>query len=523
MQLTTKFCFFSILLLCAFSRPALADLAPRTAEYQLINLINSQRRELKLPPLQFDNTASQVARQHSDEMRQRAFFDLDSPQRGSLEYQLAYARISGRSQHSFIAIDYTIPNIFNKLKHNPAFVSEEVTHAAIGVATGYHPKYGKAVWATLILLQYMGELHNVPRTAQPGQTLSVKARLYPGFQNPRLPITMPNGRVQTYYPSSQQGNQFYFKVPLNQGKGRYTLELLLDKPGLGPRVASILPLYVGATYPQRETEPTQVRSSHFANTDQAAQHLVEKVNSERKRYGLKPLENEPLLRYVAYHHSQDMARRKFFAHINPDGEDPNERFHRQGGRGQIGENIAYDVGIDAAHARLMNSPGHRANVLHEDFTHLGVGVYFDGSHYYITQLFQRKIRAVNLSIFRQQLIQWLNAERRSGGVPPLKEETLFSETAWQHSQAMAQSDALSYLTGGLDFAERYVRRGGHYQEMNTLILTATSITEAQQKLGKHRKVLLQSKWRKLGLGALLNHSAQLGDNTVWLTIGLASP
>ena len=385
-----KYLLVSLLLLLGLAIPAQAETSTVTAEYQLINLLNRHRRSMGQPTLQLDSPASVVARSHSQEMLKTNFFALESPQRGSLEYQLAYARVSGRSLHTFIALDYEIPNIFQQLKRNPALLSDEVTHVAVGIVSGQHPKYGRALWATVILIQVMAELENVPRTAQPGEILKLQASLAPGYHNPRLPVTVPYGRVLTFYPVRRQGDKVWFEVPLRQGKGRYTLELLLDRPGQGPRVATILPLYVGVGYPLKDPDSTGSPSPAFANTDEAAQHLFQRVNQARVKHGLRALEPDPLLTYVAWNHSADMARRRFFAHINPDGEDPNGRYHRAGGRGFVGENIASDQSVESAHLRLMSSPGHRANILHESFTHLGIGVYFDANSYYITQLFLQK-------------------------------------------------------------------------------------------------------------------------------------
>lgn len=380
----------TLILLLTPALPLKADSGNQTAEYQLVNLINRYRSSHHLQILQLDAAASVVAREHSQEMLKDNYFALESPDRGSLEYQLAYARVSGHPLHNFIALDYDVPKLFAQLQRNPALLAPEVTHVAIGIASGQHPKYGTALWATVVLLQYMAQLDHVPRTAQPGEVLKLQATLAPGYVNPRMPITLPYGRVKTYFPVRYQWPKAWFEVPLLQGTGRYTLELLLDKPGEGPRVASILPLYVGVGYPLRDPEPVGTSAPNFANTDEAARYLVQRVNQVRQQYGLRTLITDPLLTYVAWHHSADMARRKFFAHVNPDGEDPNDRYQRQGGRGQVGENIAYDSSIESAHSRLMNSPGHRANILQHDYTHIGVGVYFANGHFYVTQLFQSR-------------------------------------------------------------------------------------------------------------------------------------
>ncbi|MEO5953203.1 MAG: CAP domain-containing protein, partial [Chloroflexia bacterium] len=45
-----------------------------------------------------------------------------------------------------------------------------------------------------------------------------------------------------------------------------------------------------------------------------------------------------------------------------------------------GENLALAPSLDIAHEGLMNSPGHRANILNADFGRVGIGV-LDGGVY----------------------------------------------------------------------------------------------------------------------------------------------
>jgi uncharacterized protein YkwD len=39
-----------------------------------------------------------------------------------------------------------------------------------------------------------------------------------------------------------------------------------------------------------------------------------------------------------------------------------------------GENLALAPSLQIAHTGLMNSPGHRANILHRDFGRVGIGI-----------------------------------------------------------------------------------------------------------------------------------------------------
>lgn len=54
------------------------------------------------------------------------------------------------------------------------------------------------------------------------------------------------------------------------------------------------------------------------------------INQERARYGLLPLSFDDRIALIAREHSQDMATRSFFEHVNPDGEDPTDRANRNG-------------------------------------------------------------------------------------------------------------------------------------------------------------------------------------------------
>ena len=99
---------------------------------------------------------------------------------------------------------------------------------------------------------------------------------------------------------------------------------------------------------------------------------------------------DPELRNVARAHSADMFARGYFSHINPDGENP---FYRISAAEinylSAGENLALAQTLQIAHTGLMNSPGHRANILNPTFGRVGIGVQ-DGGIYglMITQNFR---------------------------------------------------------------------------------------------------------------------------------------
>lgn len=108
--------------------------------------------------------------------------------------------------------------------------------------------------------------------------------------------------------------------------------------------------------------------------------MLELVNKEREAAGLKPVAPDPELTEVARAHSADMFARGYFAHVSPDGLDPFARMQRAGVTFRTaGENLALAPTVRVAHTGLMNSPGHRANILRPAFGRLGIGI-VDGGY-----------------------------------------------------------------------------------------------------------------------------------------------
>jgi len=134
---------------------------------------------------------------------------------------------------------------------------------------------------------------------------------------------------------------------------------------------------------QRSTEETAL---HFTY-DQAEIRpdleikMLELINKERVKEGLNPLKADPQATLLARAHSNDMFVRGYFAHINPDGKNPFERMKEAKILfSTAGENLALAQTLEIAHKNLMNSPGHRANIMNPEFNRVGIGIQ-DGGFY----------------------------------------------------------------------------------------------------------------------------------------------
>ncbi|HUH33406.1 MAG TPA: CvpA family protein [Daejeonella sp.] len=125
--------------------------------------------------------------------------------------------------------------------------------------------------------------------------------------------------------------------------------------------------------------PYKVNSSK-TRPDLEAQMLV-LINHEREERNLKPLSADLQLRDVARNHSIDMFRRGYFSHNTPEGKDPFDRIRKANITFMTaGENLALSPNLKTAHTGLMESPGHKANILHRDFGRVGIGIIDGGSN-----------------------------------------------------------------------------------------------------------------------------------------------
>ncbi|MEV6953060.1 sigma-70 family RNA polymerase sigma factor [Streptomyces sp. NPDC051183] len=158
-----------------------------------------------------------------------------------------------------------------------------------------------------------------------------------------------------------------------------------------------------AASPSPTPTPSQTRSTPPAPTrapapppapapQGAAAQVVALVNTERAAAGCGPLKEDSQLRAAAQGHSDDMAKRDFFSHTNPDGADPGQRTTAAGYRwSTYGENIA--AGQQTPQQVMdawMKSPGHRANILNCSFKDIGVGIHQGAGGPWWTQNFGAK-------------------------------------------------------------------------------------------------------------------------------------
>lgn len=144
--------------------------------------------------------------------------------------------------------------------------------------------------------------------------------------------------------------------------------------------------------PTPKPQPTPVPEPGPAPAQELSadeQKMLDLVNKERSAQGLKPLQVDMQLVKLARMKSQDMINKGYFDHQSPTYGSPFDMMKNNGiSYRYAGENIAGNSSVEKAHTSLMNSSGHRANILSPNFTHIGIGI-VDGGPYgkMFTQMF----------------------------------------------------------------------------------------------------------------------------------------
>lgn len=153
------------------------------------------------------------------------------------------------------------------------------------------------------------------------------------------------------------------------------------------------------------------------NTGELEIRIHELINIERHKAGLKPLTLDKTLSAIARGHSKDMARKDYFSHISPEGEDFLSRYKKKGFlcKVHVGQRIykgAENIFLENLYSSVtytdgrmhydwssleeiarsivkgwMESDGHRRNILQPPFRSQGIGVVIKDGKVYITQNF----------------------------------------------------------------------------------------------------------------------------------------
>jgi hypothetical protein len=330
----------------------------------------------------------------------------------------------------------------------------------------------------------------IARVFEPGASVRLEGEVAPRFSFAHLYLTRPDGKVDEQRVATRK---FDAKFTLD-AKGKYRLEVMGDGPS-GPVVVSNLPLYVGVP------EPDAVGiSGKVVEPPEAEVRMLELLNAARTAAKLPPVSPDVELRAVALAHSRDMVEHRFFGHVSPTTGAPEDRV-----RGAalifsiVGENVAAASTPEVAHEGLMSSPGHRANMLRPEFTHVGIGADKNENGLVVTLVFGRRPRSDALPTSAEQVAKEVVALRAGKGlIAPSSADSVYGAGAQAGADALVDGARPSDIGGAVQSAlqrevnrQRTSRAGGCIASIDLLELAQL----------KEIPSLVSPQLRRFGVGA----------------------
>lgn len=361
------------------------------------------------------------------------------------------------------------------------------------------------------------DLEPIPRRVEAGSPLSVRGRLTGEHRNPTIVVATPDGQVRRLPAGS--GPEFDVRIP-TEAAGVYQVELV-GRGEHGDTVIANFPVYVGRAIPERVSfGATAVQGR---DVESVRRELLAMLNTTRSEAGLRPLTEHAGLAEVALSHSEDMVAHDFIGHTSPSTGSAADRVRAASlSSGLVLENIGRGYGAQEIHRGLMESPGHRANLVNPDVTHVGIGIVAQAegarSAFIVTQVFLRMSERVDLSGAPEEILALINRARSARGAPPLSLEDHLSEAA-QRSAAeffadpsLSQQDTVDDASGSLRrFAIAYRRIGG-------VMAIVSSVDEAGAL-----EPTLDPAVRVAGIGVAQGTRPDTGPNAIAVVIVLAWP
>jgi hypothetical protein len=247
---------------------------------------------------------------------------------------------------------------------------------------------------------------------------------------------------------------------------------------------------------------------------EAEARMLVRVNRDRRRHGLAALELDPAVSAVARAHSAEMQQAGVVAHVSPTTGEAQDRIRAAGLRTPLVlENVARAYGVVEAQEGLMNSPGHRANLLSPLATRIGIGIAFGEvvsgrQEMFVTQVLTRVTPRVDAAALRAQVAQrieawidaWSAARTKAKSKARIRPHEPLDALAQQLADAMAQGaserGAVREVNAGLS---RLSRR---FKGMGTSITTVTAVAASTH----------------YGLGVAQGPHETLGDNAIYIVI-----
>ena len=313
--------------------------------------------------------------------------------------------------------------------------------------------------------------------------------LIEGLDRPALFVTRPDGSVERFDAVSVQGA---WRVDWDPGRrpGELLLEVVAQGP-TGPEVVALWselvvegrPRGPGDTGSPEANDPFQGdgpvawdpyrdrspplrpgggwlvgaaegpdRSPTAEDAKQAEDHLWLRIQNARAARGLQRLTRSIPMTRAARQHAGELARGEPFGHQTSSGNALDRLTAHGVAASRATENVAAAAHVAEAHAALMASPAHRANLLDEGVDHGAVGVVLQRDargrwSAMVSEVFARPLPDGGVERWADLALDAINATRKSQNLAPVRARDRLVELAQAAAEAVVASGVLDLPAG----------------------------------------------------------------------------
>jgi uncharacterized protein YkwD len=449
------------------------------------------------------------------------------PPYGAIEFSLSYHGIVEPAPYLVLVrmqdgdLDGLAAELEAKL---PAVVAPTAfARLGAGVASG-----GDGSSSVVVALQESGvATEPIPRSLPRGGALRLRGRLLTPDSTPEVFVTGVDGEVTRLPVVHDGGAGFRAEASCGDVDGRLKVEIVAADRAQNPSVLANFAVWCGEA-PPRSLElaasaaapaPATADGKAPADTQAVEREIFELANRDRARAGLPPLVWDDRAADIARKHSVEMRDLEYVAHVSPRTGSASDRA-RAGGLATplLLENLARAYSPSDVEEGLMGSPGHRANLLSKQATHLGVGAAIGRPvggqrELYVTQLFFRKTPLVERAAARRIAADALARARRDAGRATLDEDAALDEVAERHAALLAAGRSHAAAGALTDHAlDLMADRFG--QVISIVAVTGDPADSVRDNV-------LDRGLRAFGLGVAQGPHPDLGDGAFYVVILLA--
>jgi uncharacterized protein YkwD len=353
----------------------------------------------------------------------------------------------------------------------------------------------------------------IPRSLPKAGSATIDAVVDSRFKDPEVFVTRDDGLTERLALVLGRSGGFKATVACGAHVGRQEVEISAADAA-GSTVLANFPVWCGSDPPASLTVAPTLDDRDVTSTTEAEKRLFELANHDRVAAGLAALQWDERVAAVARGHSEEMRTTKVVAHVSPTTGSAADRVKAANLKTAVVlENVARAYGVGEAHTGLMNSPGHRANLMSTAATHVGMGVVLGDEisgrrELFITQVFIRIPPKIDPNAVAELVRTRISQVRKVVVDPRLV------ATAKQLASGLAAGKPRDALWP--DATKELDKLGNVYGRVGSVI---TAVAETDSIDGA--ALVGDYKPDAIGVGIAQGVHPEIGDNAIWVVVLLA--